>query len=243
MALLHLDSLLRVSRLLVLFFKLGAFLAAFVLVFKSAEVAAGTSEVRLALNTTTPNIFPALHDFVAGMQDGFAGRPHPPERGPLSAFRAGITGFEVVADPQSPLLRYEEPNVWKRLALLHLGASSDYLSLIWVVFFGVGSWLLHRLLQDVKPGTPFTLANAHRLRSLGLWVLGPIYIGQVLSYLALRALVPAFHAPGQAEPLSHYVRLNTEASLPGWEIGLMLLIIAAVYQRGVELSREAELVI
>ena len=222
---------------------LGTSLVAFVLVFKSAEIATGTSEVRLALDTTSPNLFPALHNFIGGFQDGFAGKPHRPERGPLPTFRAGATGFEIVADPQSPLLRYEEPSVWKRLALLHLGASNNYLSLIWVIFFGMGSWLLRRLLQDVKPDTPFTLANAHRLRSLGLWILGPIYIGQALSYLALRALIPTFHAPGLAEPLSHYVRLNTEANLPGWEMGVMLLVIAAVYRHGVELSREAELVI
>ncbi|OGX84789.1 hypothetical protein BEN47_15745 [Hymenobacter lapidarius] len=243
MAFLHLTSLLHVCRLLVMLSRLGALVAALILVFKTVDVIAGKPEVRLVLNTTTPNLFPALHDFVAGFYDGAAGKSHRPERGPLPALRAGTSGFEVAADPQAPLLRYEEPSPWKRLVLLYLGASDDYLSLAWVVFFGVVSWLLHRLLQDVKPSTPFTLANAHRLRILGLWILGPIYFGQALSYLALRALIPDFYTPNLAEPLSHYVRLNTEASLPGWEIGLMLLVIAAVYQRGVELSREAELVI
>ena len=243
MTFLQLKPLLRVSRLLVVLFMAGASVAALILVVKTVDVATGKPEVRLVLNTTTPNLFPALHDFVSGLQDGKAGKPHRPERGPLPGLRAGTAGFEVVADPQAPLLRYEEANTWKRLALLFLGASDGYMSLAWVLFFGVGSWLLHQLLQDVKPAAPFTLANAHRLRSLGLWIIGPVYLGQALSYLALRALIPNFHTPGLAEPLSHYVRLNTESSLPGWEIGLMLLIIAAVYQHGVELSHEAELVI
>jgi hypothetical protein len=39
------------------------------------------------------------------------------------------------------------------------------------------------------------------------------------------------------------VLLNTDGTLPGWEAGFMLLIIAAVYQRGVEMSQEAELTI
>ncbi len=243
MAFLQFHSLLRLSRFFVIFCILGASSATFLLLGKTVAVATGNSEVRLALNTTTPNLFPALHDLAADMQDGYSGKPHRPERGPLPAWRAGQAAFEVVANPQTPLLRYQEPNPWKRLALLYLGASNDYLSLAWVVFFCVGSWLLWQLLQDVKPGTPFTMANAHRLRSLGLWIIGPIYLGQALSYVAIRTLIPDFHAPGLVEPLNHYVRLNTEASLPGWEIGLMLLIIAAVYQRGVELSREAELVI
>ena len=243
MAFLQFRSLLHLSRFVVIFSMLGASAAVFMLLGKTVDVATGKPEVRLTLNTTSPNLYPALHDLAAGMQDGFGGKVHRPERGPLPAWHAAQGAFAVVADPQTPLLRYQEPNTWKRLALLYLGASNDYLSLAWVAFFGVGSWLLWQLLLDVKPGTPFTMANAHRLRSLGLWIIGPIYLGQTLSYLAIRMLVPAFRAPGLVEPLSHYVRLNTEASLPGWEIGLMLLIIAAVYRRGVELSQEAELVI
>lgn len=243
MAFLQFNSLLRLSRLLVALFTFSASIATLILVFKTVEVSTGKPEVRLALNTTTPNLFPALRDFVSGFKDGKAGKPLRLSRGPLPAFQAGAKGFEVVANPQAPLLRYEEPSAWKRVALLYLGASDDYMSLAWVVFFGLSCWLLRQLLQDVKPSTPFTLANAHRLRILGLWIIGPVYLGQQVSYLILRALIPNFHAPNLAEPLGHYVRLNTEANLPGWEIGLMILVIAAVYQRGVELSREAELVI
>ncbi|WP_345056128.1 DUF2975 domain-containing protein [Hymenobacter glaciei] len=123
-----------------------------------------------------------------------------------------------------------------------MGASNEYQSLAWGAFLAVGSWLLWQLLLDVTPATPFTFTNARRLRGLGLLVLG-LDFAQELAYLAVRALVPPFRVPGLTEPLSHYVRLNTETTLPGWEVGLMLLVIAAVYQRGVELSREAELVI
>ncbi len=243
MAFLKLTSLLRISRLVMVVFVVGASAAALILIVKTVDVATGKPEVRLALNTTTPNLFPAIHDFISGLSGGTAGKPHRPDRGPLPAFRVATSGFEVVADPQAPLLRYKEANARKRLALLYLGASDSYMSLAWATFFGLSCWLLWRLLQDVKPTTPFTLTNAHRLRMLGLWIIGPIYLGQQFSYLALRALIPDLRTPDLAEPLSHYVRLNTESSLPGREIGLMLLVIAAVYQRGVELSQEAELVI
>jgi hypothetical protein len=111
-----------------------------------------------------------------------------------------------------------------------------------MLFLACGSWLLLKLLQDVTPDTPFTLANAHRLRKLTLLVLG-LYLWHYAAYLLVWALVPAYRVAQLAQPLSHYVRLNTDDLVPGIEVGFILFIIAAVYQRGVELSREAELVI
>ena len=238
MRFLPLASLLRFSRPLAFIFLLGGILAAILLLVRTAA-AFDNAPVQLSLNTTTPNIFSAMYDMQAGWSDGCNGRP---ELATLQATLAATTPFELSADPQAPVLRYHEPSAARRLALLYLGASNDYQSLAWVVFFGVGSWLLWQLLLDVTLATPFTFANAWRLRNLGLLVLG-LDLAQELAYLVVRALVPPFRVPGLAEPLSHYVRLNTEITLPGWEVGLMLLVIAAVYQRGVELSREAELVI
>jgi Protein of unknown function (DUF2975) len=235
---LPLASLLRLSRPLAFIFLLGGGIAAMILLARTVA-AFDAPPVQLALNTTTPNIFSAWHNVQAGWSDGYNGRPM---RHMLHAPLAANIPFDLVADPQAPVLRYHEPNTVKRVALLYLGASNDYQSLAWVVFFGVGSWLLWQLLLDVTPATPFTFANARRLRGLGLLVLG-LDFAQELAYLAVRALVPPFRSPGLAEPLSHYVRLNTETTLPGWEVGLVLLVIATVYQRGVELSREAELVI
>ena len=240
MSSLQFNSVLRVSRVLVALFIATVLLGAFALFIQSAKVAAGKPEVRLTLNTIRPNLFPAFNELVADLK-GI--KPHHSGRITLPALSTRATGFNVTADSKALLLRYEEPSAWKRVALLHLGASNSYLSLAWVLFFGVCSWLLHKLLQDVKLGTPFTLANAHRLRNLGLLIIGPIYFGDSFSYFALRALIPNFYTPELAEPLSHYVRLNTAANLPGLEIGLMLLAIAAMYQRGVQLSQEAELVI
>lgn len=202
----------------------------------------GPVEVRLQLDTTAPNLFSAIHDFNAGAQDGFQGKPHRPQRGPLPALLPGATDFVLAADPQMPLLRYNEPSPWKRVALLQLGASDNLLSLAWIVFLIIGSWQLWRLLIDVTPATPFTLASSRRLSRLALLVLG-LNLTESLSYLALRALVPVFQAPGLAEPFSHYVRLNTENFLPNSWVGIMLAVIAIVYRRGVELSREAELTI
>ncbi len=238
MRLLPLASLLRFSRPLAFIFLLGGGIAAMLLLVRTVAVIDDTP-VQLALNTTTPNTFSAFHDMQAGWADGYNSRPmRNTQHLPLAA----NSPFDLTADPQAPVLRYHEPDAWRRVALLYLGASNDYQSLAWVMFFGVGSWLLWQLLLDVTPATPFTFANARRLRGLGLLVLG-LDFAQELAYLAVRALVPPFRMLGLTEPLSHYVRLNTETTLPGWEVGLVLLVIAAVYQRGVELSREAALVI
>ncbi|MGI4883426.1 MAG: DUF2975 domain-containing protein [Janthinobacterium lividum] len=219
-----------------------AFVFSIELISKTYDVAVGAPEVRLALYTTTPNRFSAVHDINAGFEDGYHGRPHRPDRGPLPELRAGAEEFELAADPREPLLRYREPAAWKRVALLHLGAADSTLSLPWVLLLGAGSWLLWGLLRDVTPETPFTLANARRLGQLGLLVIG-LNAAQELAYVLVRALVPAFTTAGLPETLNYYVRLNTENTLPGYATGVMLAIIAVVYRRGVALSQEAELVI
>lgn len=202
--------------------------------------AVSKSEVRLELTTVRPNLFGAWHDTREGFRDGQQGQARE-ERGPLPALSAA-TGFALVADPHASLLRYHEPSAWKRVALQLLGALDDSLSVAGLLFLAYGSWLLLKLLQDVTPDTPFTLANAQRLRKLTLLVVG-LNLWQYVAYLLVWVLVPAYRVASLAQPLSHYVRLNTDDLVPGFEVGFILFIIAAVYQRGVELSREAELVI
>ena len=234
----RLKNMLLLGRIYVGLFLFGAFVFSIELVGKTYDAASGGPEVRLALHTTTPNLFPAAHDMNAGFEDG----PPRPERGPLPVIKVDAAGFELAADPHEPLLRYREPDARKRVALLYLGATDDSISLPWIVLISAGSWLLWGLLRDVTPEAPFTFANAKRLRWLGLLVIG-LYYTQKLEYVLVRSLVPAFHAPGLPETLNHYVRLNTENTLPGVWTGIMLAIIAVVYRRGVELSQEAELVI
>ncbi len=237
-----LKQVLVLSRMIVGAFIVFAFAVSIVLTIKTYDAATKGPEVRLLLYTTAPNLFSAAYDMNAGFDDGRRGRHLRPERGPLPALRADATGFELAADPNEPLLRYREPSAWKRVALLHLGATDDSLSLSWFILLSVGSWLLLGLSRDVTPETPFTLSNARRLSRLALLII-LLSFSQNLAYLALRALVPAFHAPGFAETLNHYVRLNTGTTLPGYWSGVVLAVIAVVYRRGVELSQEAELII
>ena len=59
-------------------------------------------------------------------------------------------------------------------------------------------------------------------------------------YLLVWTLVPAYRVASLAYPLSYYGRLNTDDLVPGPAIEMALFIIAAVYHRRVELSREAD---
>ena len=239
MAYRYLPLVLRFAKVLTWFFVVMAGVLALTLCGRIADAASGP-EVRLVLNTYRPNLFGAWHDTRQGFRDGQQGQARE-MRGPLPALPA-TTRFALVADPHASLLRYHEPSPWKRVALQLLGALDDSMSVAGLFFLAYGSWLLLKVLQDVTPDTPFTLANAHRLRKLTLLVVG-LNLWHYAAYLLVRALVPAYRVAQLAQPLNHYVRLNTDDLVPGFEVGFILFIIAAVYQRGVELSREAELVI
>jgi len=234
----YLLFVLRITTGLTGLFVLAAAVLTFSLLGKMAD-AASQPEVQLALDTKRPNIFEAWHDTQAGFMDGWKGQ-HRPERGPLPPRTAA--SFDVQAYPYAQVLRYREPSNAKRMVLQALGALDESLSVAGLFFLGYGSWLLFKLLRDVTPETPFTLANAKRLRKLALLVLG-LYFWQYVAYLLVWLLVPAYRVAQLAYPLSHYVHLNTDDLVPGPTIGMALVIIAAVYQRGVQLSREAELVI
>jgi len=214
----------------------------FVLAGRTYDVAsAPATEVRLRLDTFRPNLFGFWHDTQAGFEDGQQGRAPREQRGPLPALPPSAS-FKLAADPHAPLLRYREASAGKRAGLLALGALDDSLSVPGLVFLGGCSWLLLGLLREVASGTPFTAANARRLGKLALLICG-LNLWRYVAYALVWALVPAYHVAELARPLSHYVLLNTDELVPGFEVGFILLIIAAVYQRGVALSQEAELVI
>ena len=252
MAISPFKSSLVLSRVVVGVALLFAFVSTCQLIGLTWDAATDSPEVMLRLSAPVPNLFTNLKAAEAGLQAGWGDGNSEKEGSTrerhrsisihLPAMQPNNAGFELAADPETPVLRYKEPSPWKRVALLHLGASDKSFSLSWVLFLCIGSWLLWKLLFDISPSTPFTQASAQRLRWLGLLVLG-LFLAQYAAYAAVRALLPEFHGLDLVEPLSHYVRLNTEDTIPNPHIGIMLTIIAAVYQRGVELSREAELVI
>lgn len=237
----RLPLMLRMTRWLVL----ATLLATGILVMQllAGAVAVGSQpEVRLQLQTDRPALFSFWHGMQQGYADGKAGQRRPErEVRPALQLAAGRT-FELAADPATPVLRYHEPSALRREALLLLGALPDGQSVAGLLLVGLGGWLLLQLLRDVTPAAPFTPANARRLYLLTLLVLA-LNLWDYVARVAVLLLVPAYRAPGVAAPLNQYVSLNSDEWVPGFLVGFILFIIAAVYQRGVVLSQEAELII
>jgi hypothetical protein len=66
---------------------------------------------------------------------------------------------------------------------------------------------------------------------------------QYAAYFYLKATIPNINVPGKLYLASQYVILDPAEEIGAWKFGLVLLVIAAVYQRGVEMAREAELTV
>ncbi|MBO2007835.1 DUF2975 domain-containing protein [Hymenobacter negativus] len=132
-------------------------------------------------------------------------------------------------------LVHREPNPATRL-LLRL-VSSQPQPVPYVLAALLFSVLVFRILRDIRPGAPFTPTNVRRLRWLGgLLIACDVYhwtatwwIGHYLATVA----------PASAAGLTPVTQFGTSL-VSNWLIGLLLLIIATGYQRGVELAEDAE---
>ena len=226
------------------------------LIIRSFEVASSDLPVKLELNTARPHQFPIigqLNDIKRGRNDAKAGyeKGQKANLAPYDDVQKATSttpgtnypkGFQLISENRIHWLEYAEPSPWKRLALYYAGASGRTLSLLKVLYYGLGSWLLYRMLSDATATTPFTTANARRLRYLALLFLG-LYLAQQLAYGLMRTIIPAFSSFELPQPLSHYVLLNTDNELPGIMVFYVLSVITVIYRRGVEMHQEAELTV
>ncbi|WP_460677110.1 DUF2975 domain-containing protein [Hymenobacter coalescens] len=163
----------------------------------------------------------------------------------LQAQAAGRQHFLIDKSQQQRLV-YREAHVGKRLALALLGYTNSSLGrsstalLLFSMFTGL---LLYRILRDLSLDSPFTSVNAARIRWLGLLMIG-LDVYNFLATVCLRALVPAFPlGDGSRDAVRRFAVLDPAGDLGSWKFGLVLLVVAAVYQRGVVLAEEAELTV
>jgi hypothetical protein len=96
---------------------------------------------------------------------------------------------------------------------------------------------LRRMLTTVIVGDPFAEANVRRMWTMGLLLLVVGVVGPVLEYLVARALLVRVPVSGVA--LSAPLDAQTNVIL----IGLLLLVLSAVFARGAELERERSLTV
>ena len=129
------------------------------------------------------------------------------------------------------VLVQHEPSTVRRLALRLINAEPQ--SVPRVVAALLFCLLVYRILRDLRPGQPFAPANVRRLRWLGILLIGcDVYYWLanwwLSSYLA--------DAAAGLTPVMDF----GSSLVANWLIGLLLLIIATGYQRGVELAEDAE---
>ncbi len=97
--------------------------------------------------------------------------------------------------------------------------------------------LLRRMLSSVLAGDPFVAANATRMRIMGIILVAVGALGPVAEHLAARRLLRL--VPVRGVELTAPFDLRLDVIL----VGLLLLVLAAVFGYGSELERERSLTI
>ncbi|GAA3929103.1 DUF2975 domain-containing protein [Hymenobacter algoricola] len=135
-------------------------------------------------------------------------------------------------------LVYREPNVARRFVLRLMNSQPQPVPYVLAtLLFCI---LLYRILRDIRPGVPFTPANVRRLRWLGLLFATCDLYKLTATWWMRHHLAQV--APSLAADLVPDTYFSSSL-VANWLIGLMLVIIAAGYERGVELTEEAELTV
>ncbi len=105
-----------------------------------------------------------------------------------------------------------------------------------VWFFG----LLRQIFRHTRPNSPFHPENARRISQMGLLIIAFLLfteihdtLSQMLAKPYIEAISPDFYAN-----MSYSIELNGS-----WVFGLVILALAQVYRRGVEIQQENELTV
>ena len=104
-----------------------------------------------------------------------------------------------------------------------------------VILYSV--WLLREVLRTVLAGEPFAPANSRRLRRIGWIVLALSAVGPLADYLLSQALLERLTV--DSLPLSAALRIPRD----GFLVGLLFLVLSAIFQHGTELEDERSLTV
>ena len=163
----------------------------------------------------------------------------------LDSLKAIPGTFRLVPKGQKLALVYVERNFGKRVAMIILGVANHADkrgSLPMGLYSMLTGMLLYKILTDMSIESPFTEKNARRIRWLGLLMIG-VDLYQYVAFRYMLSIVPHFRAPGLQGNVLQYLTLDPAEETGAWKFGLVLLVIAAVYQRGVVMAQEAELTV
>ena len=145
---------------------------------------------------------------------------------------------QLVMHSQNGTLVLREPQASRRLLVRIINAEKGPLPLLLAGL--LFSLIIAKILGDVKPGVPFTPANIRRLYWLAMLFVGCEVYQRAASWWMqhyLRSVTPA----GLVELMPNS-QFNSSMVSNGIAAA-MLIILAASYRRGVELTEDAELTV
>jgi hypothetical protein len=151
---------------------------------------------------------------------------------------AGGKPARLLMHAQIGTLVVQEPSAVRRVLLRLVNAERGSLPMI--VAGLAFALLMAKILGDMKPGAPFTAANVRRLRWLAVLLLGCEVYQQVASRW-MQDYLSRLPAAGTADLVT-----NADFGSSMLSSGLaaaVLVLLASSYQRGVELTEEAELTV
>ncbi|GHB76366.1 hypothetical protein GCM10007390_32860 [Persicitalea jodogahamensis] len=121
-----------------------------------------------------------------------------------------------------------------------LGLSYTFFILIALIGSVWFFWLLRQIFHHTRADLPFLAENARRISQMGLLIIASSLFSEVYDYVIWSQSKPYIEAmsPGFYSGLSYSLSLNGP-----WVFGLVLLAVAQVYRRGVELQQENALTV
>ena len=147
----------------------------------------------------------------------------------VSAFGqdASVSGMSIVKALGLQVRHYDK-GLQRIYVIIPLALSLLLLGIITVV---------RTIMRSVRNGSPFTSANASRLKLLGLLVMvaGPFY--GILEYIYGMMLRSSIDVPGAV------VKVNPDARIMYVAVGIVILVIGQVFKYGVRLREDSELTI
>jgi len=101
-------------------------------------------------------------------------------------------------------------------------------------------FLLRKIFSSVQVHSPFQTANARRIAIMGFLFLGQTAVELLLKFALWQQTRPYFKQIRLVNP----AELSVDIQLDGpWFLGLILLALAQVYKRGIEIQLENELTV
>jgi len=152
--------------------------------------------------------------------------------------------LEVAATEPDERFRFNQARLVKahgELRMLSTDWSLHFVSMLYpiiylaVVFSAV--WTFRRVLQSVIAGHPFAPENSVRLRRIGFVILALTACGPVAEYWVGRTVLERLTIEGVS--LSPAFRFSTDGIL----MGILFLVLSAIFQHGNELEEERSLTV